>query len=162
MSKQENGSLSKNDSGYLYRRSLSAIVAVSAAAGIMLAGCVTAAENIEKAEKSGNATQYPAKVPAFGPAVAKELASNGKRVTMVFAVDENGQVQAFRSPETRAFTARDLEKRPLKADSIAAFESLAIIKTTNPKVCWTGSNGTLWCVCYPDKNGVWPTDAVCR
>jgi hypothetical protein len=66
MSKQENGSLSsKNDASTLYRWSLSVVVAVSAAAGIMLSSWVTAAENTEEAETSGNAIQYPAEVPAF-------------------------------------------------------------------------------------------------
>jgi len=101
-------------------------------AGIAISGCATAGER--------------GKVPTFGDATAKELAFSDKRVTMVFAVDESGRVQEFRAFGTKTFTVHDLAAQPLKAGSIAAFESFSIIKTTNPKVCWPSRDGSTQCV----------------
>ena len=156
MSKQVNSYTFTNDVVSSRRRSVSMASFVVTVVGIMLAGCVTAAEYSGKPEKGDAASRQPANVPVFGPAVAKELASGGKRVTVVFAVDETGKVQAFRASETKAFTTGDLATQPLHADSISAFESLAIIKTTNPKTCWVSRNGTATCVCYPRKDGSIP------
>lgn len=112
-------------------RPLSAFVL---AAAIAISGCATAGERGE--------------VPTFGDATAKELAFNKKRVTLVFAVDEDGNVQRFRARDTKFFSVRDLTAQPLKAGSIAAFESFSIIKTTNPKVCWPNAGGGVDCVEY--------------
>lgn len=109
-----------------------ALVSVLLMLGVVMFGCATAGEK--------------EKVPTFGEATAKELSFSDKRVTLVFAVDESGKVQEFRAHGTKTFTARDLERQPLKAGSIAAFESFSIIKTTNPKVCWPGNDGTTRCV----------------
>jgi len=110
-------------------RALSAVVL---AVGIVMSGCATAGDR--------------GKVPTFGDATSKELAFSDKRVTLVFAVDESGKVQAFRASGTKTFTVNDLLAQPLKAGSIAAFESFSIIKTTNPKVCWPNRAGGTDCV----------------
>ena len=141
MSKQENGSLFfMNDVRAMLCRPSSIFIGALAAVGIMLAGCATAGE------RSYPPKPQPSDIPTFGAATAKELSFSGKRVTVVVAVDEDGKIQEFRAPGTKAFTVRDLAKNPLKADSIAAFESFSIIKTTNPKICWPSRDGSVSCV----------------
>ena len=121
------------------RRPSAMFSVVSAVLGIMLAGCVTAGEKVSTPQQKSD-------VPTFGAGTAKELAFSDMRVTLVFAVDEDGKVQEFRAPGTKTFTVRDLAAHPLKAGSIAAFEAFSIIKTTNPKICWPTIGGTLKCV----------------
>lgn len=116
----------------VFRGPLQTLSAVILVWGFAMFGCATAGEKN--------------KVPTFGEATAKELAFSDKRVTLVFAVDESGRVQEFRASGTKTFTVQDLGAHPLKAGSIAAFESFSIIKTTNPKVCWPGKDGTTQCV----------------
>ncbi len=121
---------------------LSVFSATLVIAGILLTGCATAADK-------DDAVKYRSvDVPTFDGGTAKELAFSKKRIALVFAVDEDGKIQAFRAPETKAFTAGDLALHPLHAESIAAFKSFAIIKTTNPKICWSGSDGTCYCISY--------------
>lgn len=122
-----------------------AISAVLVAAGITLSGCATAMDKDDK----GSAPKYPpADVPTFSGEVGKSLLFSNKRVALVFAVDEAGNVQVFRDAATKAFITGDLALHPLKADSIASFKSFAIIKTTNPKICWPTSDGTAKCIEY--------------
>ena len=148
MSKQESDSLSfTNDSKPVFRRCSPVFVGALAAVGIVLAGCATAGEKGYPASpRPGDAGG----VPAFGAGTAKELSFSDKRVTLVFAVDENGKVQAFRAPGARAFTVRDLVAQPLKADFIEGFESCAIFKSKNPKICWPDRGGSTSCVEWPD------------
>ena len=124
-------------------RPLYSVIAALAVVGIFVAGYFAVA-----AYKDSAATYPPTEVPVFDSGTMKELTFGKKPLAMVLAVDEDGNIQAFRAPGTKAFTAGDLAERPLKADSIAAFRSLSIIKTTNPKICWTGSDGTVYCITY--------------
>lgn len=123
-------------------KSLSVFSTILATVGFLLTGCATAADK-------DDAVKYRSvDVPVFDGGTAKELSFSKKRLALVFAVDEDGKVQVFRAPETKAFTAGDLASRPLHAGSIAAFESFAIIKTTNPKLCWTSGDGSCHCITY--------------
>jgi hypothetical protein len=143
MNKQESGPrFFTNDARAVLRRPSSIIVGALAATGIMLAGCATAGERGDSPRKP----PHQRDVPTFGEGTIKELSFGNKRLTMVVAVDEDGKIQEFRAPGTKFFSVRDLDKQPLKAGSIASFESLSIIKTTNPKICWPRGDGAVCCV----------------
>lgn len=94
------------------------------------------------------------KPPSPGPGTSKvmkeevraffEAEERGVKPGAVFVFYENGRIQAFRRNDQRSLKF----ERPLPAKEIAALESIAIIKTSNPKYCWRNSDGSEECVTY--------------
>lgn len=94
------------------------------------------------------------KPPSPGPGTSKvmkedvqaffEAEERGVKPGAVFVFYENGRIQAFRRSDQRSLKF----ERPLPAKEVLALESIAIIKTSNPKYCWRNSDGSEECVTY--------------
>ncbi len=120
--------------GWARKWRLGLVLGVASAA--LVAGCVALAR--------GGAQNAPGEPRVLSAAAEKELTFSDSKLGVVFAIDGEGNIQAFRREGTQPL---DL-KLPLHADQVEAFLALTVIKTSNPKVCWTTTYGSLKCITY--------------
>jgi len=91
----------------------------------------TAPDGAKPAKRMNNATR-------------KALEQNGKLPEVVFAITKNGNLQAF-VPEKAKIVKPTF---PLHANDVVFIETITIIETTNPKVCWKSLGGDEQCVSW--------------
>jgi hypothetical protein len=113
-------------------------------AGVLLLGCegpVNAGDTGKRPAKEGE----PAVLSkAAEQELSKSFTEKKKKLAVVFAVDEDGRLQAFR----RADQKTEHVKFPFKAGEVAAMLGITVIKTTNPKYCWFSTSGSLICISW--------------
>ncbi len=114
------------------------------ATGLLFAGC---GEADSSKDSKGNTAEGGTRidVPAFDGGTIKELSRNGQQPILVFVVYDKDKVAVFRNPSL----TKDPSKYtfPLHAENVASWQTISVIKTTNPKYCWI-SGGDLECVSW--------------
>lgn len=96
------------------------------------------------ATSRGGAQPAPGSSKILSPTAEKELTFSDSKLAVVFAIDGQGNIQAFRREGTVPLDVQ----LPLRAEQVEAFLALTVMKTTNPKVCWRTTLGSLQCVTY--------------
>jgi len=120
----------------------------AAATVVLTVGClISACANSGGQTEEGNTSQdiMPGN-PARLPKVAEDaLTPPGKKLSAVFAVDQNGKVQVF------APSGSDIGKPgrnfPLPAKDIKHMNTITTFQTSNPKTCWV-IHGGLRCITW--------------
>lgn len=102
----------------------------------VIVGCVGGARG---GPKTGSAESR-----VLSPAAEKELTFSDTQLAIVFAIDGNGQIQPFRRQGTEPVAYQ----LPLPAQAVEMIEGITVIRTKNPKVCWTMTNGDRACVSW--------------
>jgi hypothetical protein len=75
-----------------------------------------------------------------------ESQERGAKPGVVFVLYDNGRMQSFRREDQKPV---EFERgQPVPADKILAMESIAIVRTSNPKYCWIDGTGTTKCVSW--------------
>lgn len=83
-------------------------------------------------------------IPALSAAAEKELTFSNTRIAVVFAIDGDGKIQAFRRADSKTIPL----EFPLHAEQVAAMSGISLIRTTNPKACWMTTLGDRKCVSW--------------
>jgi len=91
---------------------------------------VTASENVQ--------------VEVLSTDAVKELTFSDSELAVVFAMDKDGNMQAYRTDGSKAAVTLEF---PLLADKIQHMSTITTFQTSNPKTCWT-MHGTLVCITW--------------
>lgn len=73
----------------------------------------------------------------------KELSVSGRQLAVVFAVDVNGNIQAFRSNRGKLVSV----DFPIKDATVLDFRGISLLNL-NPKTCWKTDGGDKHCLVY--------------
>lgn len=108
---------------------------------IVLSGC----EHMAYKDNPNPPPDPPGPVGRMPADVANKLGFGSAQTDVVLSINKNGKVKAFVRDGVKVQTV-DL---PIHAGDILALESISIVKTSNPKVCWNTGGGQT-CTFYPD------------
>jgi hypothetical protein len=119
------------------------VVTVSLIVGSLISACANSGGQYEKDNPSQDI--MPGNVMRLTAAAEKDLTVNGKKLSAVFAVDQNGKVQVF------APSGSSIDKPgrafPLPAEKIKHMNTITTFQTSNPKTCWL-MHGALRCITW--------------
>ena len=85
-----------------------------------------------------------ANVGVLSADAVKELSLSDSELAVVFAVDKDGNMRAYRTDGSKAAVSLEF---PLLADKIQHMSTITTFQTSNPKTCWT-MHGTLVCITW--------------
>jgi len=124
------------------KQSLKTTVAtVSLIVGSLISACANSGGQYGK--ENPRPVTAPADVKVLSPEAAKELSFSDSELAVVFAVDKDGNIQAYTTDGNKA-ASREF---PLPAGEIEHMSTITTFQTSNPKTCWT-MHGTLVCVSW--------------
>jgi len=119
------------------------VVTVSLIVGSLISACANSGGQYDKESPSQDI--MPGNVARLPAAAETALTPDGKKLSAVFAVDQNGMVHVFApSGSTIGKPGRAF---PLPADKIKHMNTITTFQTSNPKTCWL-MHGALRCITW--------------
>lgn len=106
------------------------VASVALVVGGLISACANSGDRYVK--EIPRQVTNPVKVLTLSPVAAKELKFSENELAVVFAMDREGNIQAF----TEEGNKWAVMGYPLKAGEITQMNTITTFQTSNPKTCW--------------------------
>ena len=119
-----------------------AVATGSLIAGSLISACANSDGRYVKEIPQTVAASENVQVEVLSTDAVKELTFSDSPLAVVFAVDKDGNMQAYRTDGSKAAITLEF---PLLADKIEHMSTITTFQTSNPTTCWT-MHGPLVCL----------------
>ncbi|MEA3242176.1 MAG: hypothetical protein U9Q19_01905 [Pseudomonadota bacterium] len=120
------------------------VATVSLIVGSLISACANSGGQYGKENPRQVTVSEDVNVEVLSTDAVKELSFSDSELAVVFAVDKDGNMQAYRTDGSKAAASREF---PLPAGEIEHMSTITTFQTSNPKTCWT-MHGTLVCISW--------------
>ena len=108
------------------------VATVALIIGSLISACANSGGQYGKENPRQGTVPENVKVLELGPAAVEELKFSENELAVVFAVDKEGNIQAYTAKGNK-WAIREF---PLRAGEITQMNTITTFQTSNPKTCW--------------------------